>query len=70
MTGPPGGARGENDVEIGGGLRYVKSLGAFDLGALAGFQSRGAHDGLPAATNLHMEFQLTWWPGKALVANP
>jgi hypothetical protein len=70
MIGAPGGARGENDVEVGGGLRYVKSLGAFDLGALAGLQSRGAHDGLPAATNLHMELQLTWWPGKALLATP
>jgi hypothetical protein len=23
-----------------------------------------------AAANLHMEFQLTWWPGKPLVATP
>jgi hypothetical protein len=67
MYGPPGGAQGENDVEVGGGLRYVKSLGAFDLGALAGLYWRGAHDGLDAAANFHAEFQLTWWPGKALL---
>ena len=48
----------------------MKSLGPFDLGALAGLQFRGAHDGLPDATNLHAEFQLTWWPGKALLTSP
>jgi hypothetical protein len=65
-----GGPRGGEDVEVGGGLRYVKSLGPFDLGALAVLQFRGAHDGLPDATNLHAEFQLTWWPGKALLTSP
>jgi hypothetical protein len=70
MYGPPGGAQGENDVEVGGGLRYVKTLGAFDVGALAGLYWRGSHDGLAAAANVHAEFQLTWWPGKALFASP
>jgi hypothetical protein len=65
-----GGPKGENDVEVGGGLRYVKSLGEFDLGALAGFYSRGTHDGIPALFNFHAEFQLTWWPGKALLPRP
>jgi hypothetical protein len=65
-----GGPAGENDVEVGGGLRYVKSLGALDLGAVAGLQHRGTHDGLPALTNLHVEFQLTWWPGKPLLSGP
>ena len=70
MFGPPGGANSQNDVELGGGARYVKSLGAFDLGATAGVYKRGEHDGLPAAWNLHMELQLTWWPGKPLLATP
>jgi len=70
MFGPPGGANSKNDVELGGGARYVKSLGAFDLGATAGVYKRGEHDGLPAAWNLHVELQLTWWPGKPLLATP
>ena len=65
-----GGPAGENDVEVGGGLRYVKSLGAFDLGALAGLAWRGSHDGLAAAMNVHGELQLTWWPGRLLGASP
>lgn len=65
-----GGPQGENDVEVGGGLRYLRSLGPFDLGVLAGFYWRGSHDGLPEATNLNVTLQLTWWPGKALLASP
>jgi hypothetical protein len=51
------------------GLRYVKSLGAFDLGAVAGLAHREGHDGLPPAWNFHGEIQLTWWPGKPLVSS-
>jgi hypothetical protein len=57
----------EPDVELGLGGRYVRSLGAFDVGAVAGLAHRGGHDGLPAAWNFHGEIQLTWWPGKPLV---
>jgi hypothetical protein len=63
-----GGPAEQNDVELGGGLRYLKSLGAFDLGAVAGLAYREAHDALGAEINFHAEFQLTWWPGKPLVA--
>jgi hypothetical protein len=57
----------EPDVEIGAGLRYVKSFGALDLGAVAVLAHREPHDGLPTAWNFHGELQLTWWPGKPLV---
>lgn len=60
----------EPDVEIGGGLRYLKSFGPFDLGAVAGLAHREGYDGLPPAWNFHCEIQLTWWPGKPLVAGP
>jgi hypothetical protein len=56
-------------VEIGGGLRYLRSFGPFDLGAVAGLAHREGYDGLPPAWNAHAEIQLTWWPGKPLVAS-
>ena len=59
----------EPDVELAMGLRYVKSLGAFDLGVVASLAHREGYDGLPAAWNAHGEVQLTWWPGKPLVSS-
>ncbi|MGA8891026.1 MAG: capsule assembly Wzi family protein [Anaeromyxobacteraceae bacterium] len=70
MFGPPQGADGQNDVEIGGGARYLRSFGAFDLGASAGLYKRSAHDGLPVAWNLNAQVQLTWWPDRAIFAGP
>ncbi len=64
MANPDG---NDPDVEVGGGARWLRSFGAFDLGAVAALYRRGNHDGLPGAFNFHGEVQLTWWPGKPLV---
>jgi hypothetical protein len=57
----------EPDVELGLGARYVKSIGPFDVGAVAGLAHREGHDGLAPAWNFHGELQFTFWPGKPLL---
>jgi hypothetical protein len=70
MFGPPQGAIAQNDVELGGGGRYLRSMGAFDLGVSAGLYKRNEHDGLPASWNFQADVQLTWWPGRSIFAGP
>lgn len=57
---------GNQDVEVGGGLRFVGTFGDLDVGAVTAFYQRSSHDGIVSAFNYHAEITLTWWPGKSL----
>jgi hypothetical protein len=70
MFGPPQGEMAQNDVELGGGGSYLRSIGAFDLGASAGLYKRNQHDGIPAIWNFQAQFQVTWWPDRSILPGP